>query len=658
MTNMTKILIFLGLILGSGLNASAATNAHDLAKHSMFNAIKISPKGDFLAATYPYKNHKRLAIINKSNQKVVCNFFFGEEESVMEFWWANEERVVMTISTQSGQYATPFLTGELFSGNADCSSKIQLFGVRNKDYSGAQVESLLMDERNNILISSNLEKKQYSNLYKVNIYTGKRQLIEKAKFENASIFLDNNDQWRVSQSMKTERKGLLKSEGAGEIITYIRESNVDQNAWKALSLSNMVRTSSTGSSNVIGFSADNQFIFTSDNIEKSTLGIYRIKLSTGERELMYRNDIVDAQPFINVYTSETGKRIKEVVGAIIHNGRPEVIFFDENSELAKEYRGLQRAFPNDYLHITSKTADNKSWVIESYSDVNPGKFYLYDRETKKVSFLTASRPWIDEQKMSHKTPINFVTRDGLTIHGYLTIPLGAKAENLPLIIHPHGGPHGPRDYWFFDDEVQVYASAGYSVLQVNFRGSGGYGREFEDSGYGQWGGAMQDDLTDATLWAIKEGFANKDKICISGSSYGGYAALMGVVKEPELYKCAIGYVGVYDLPLMFNKGNVAERLGWGKRYMEQAFGGSEETMKKHSPAYNASKIKAGVFIVHGGRDEQAHYENAHVMRDALVKTGNEPKWLWKKTEGHGFYNEENRKELYTEMLDFLKKYLN
>jgi dipeptidyl aminopeptidase/acylaminoacyl peptidase len=656
MKKMKKVLLTTCLLfLGNSMEVMASLDVTDFSKHSMFNNVKISPDGRYLAATYPFKEHKRLAIINNENQKIICNFFFKEDESVQGFWWANHERVLMTISKQSGQYAAPYLTGELFAGNYDCSKKEQLFGFRNNDIAVANIESLLMDDPENILISSSIEKKQFNNLYKLNIYNGKRKLVEKANFENASIILDNDDQWRVSQSLKTERTGLLKSEGSGDMITYFRNND---SKWKTLSLVDLARSSSSGSTDVVGFSADNQHMYTLDNTEASTQGIYKIQLETGKRELMYRNEIVDAHPLMDVYTSKDGKRIKEVVGAIYYDGKPDVKFFDEESTFAKEFRGLQQVFKNDFIRITSKTADNNIWVLNSYSDVNPGKFFIYDRVNKKASFIAASRPWIDETKMSHKTPISFIARDGLTIHGYLTIPKGSEGKNLPLIVHPHGGPHGPRDYWWFEDEVQVYASAGYSVLQINFRGSGGYGREFEDDGFGQWGGEMQDDLTDGTLWAIKQGYADKNKICISGASYGGYAALMGVVKEPDLYKCAIGYVGVYDLPLMFNKGNVAERLGWGKRYMEEAFGGTEAEMKKNSPAYNADKIKAGVFLVHGGRDEQAHYENAYVMRDALIREGKEPKWLWKRTEGHGFYDEDNRKELYTEILNFLKIYLN
>ncbi|MCF1428370.1 MAG: prolyl oligopeptidase family serine peptidase [Shewanella sp.] len=631
------------------------SHVEGFAKHSVFTQVKISPAGEFLAATYPFEGHKRLAIIERKSQNIVCNYFFRSDESVMGFWWGNENRVLMTISKQNGQYAKPFWTGELFAGNADCSGKTQLFGARANDMAGANIESLLVDDPKHILISSNPEKRQYNNLYKLNIYNGKKYIVEKAEHENAEIVLDNSDVWRVSSSYEFAREGLAKAEATGRQITYFRDSPEDD--WKEFSATSLIRSSAQGSSRTIGFSADNNYLFTLDNVEASTTGIYKTELSTGHKQLMYRSDIVDVTPYMNIYINELGKRVREPVGAIVHDGKPKAVFFDEESNFAQQIRALETAFPEEWLSVTSRTRDDRYWVIKTNSDVNPGKFYLFDSHKNKVTFMAASKPWIDSQKMSHKTPIQFEARDGTVLYGYLTIPYGKEARDLPLIVHPHGGPHGPRDYWFYSDEVQVYASAGYAVLQINFRGSGGYGREFEDSGYGQWGGEMQDDLTDGTLWAISQGIANKDKICISGASYGGYAALMGVVKEPDLYQCAIGYVGVYDLLLMFKKGNVAERLGWGTKYMTQAFGGTEEKMKQHSPAHNAEKIKAGVFIVHGGRDEQAHYENAYVMREALTKVGKPPKWLWKNTEGHGFYDEGNRQELFQEMLLFLGEYL-
>jgi acylaminoacyl-peptidase len=225
-----------------------------------------------------------------------------------------------------------------------------------------------------------------------------------------------------------------------------------------------------------------------------------------------------------------------------------------------------------------------------------------------------------------------------------------------MVVLPHGGPHGVRDYWAFSPDVQVLASRGYAVLQVNYRGSGGYGRDFLYAGYGKWGTLMQDDLTDATLWAIDAGIAHRDRVCIYGASYGGYAAMMGVVREPDLYQCAIAYVGVYDLELMFEKGDIPDR-DTGVTFLKEAVGEDEQDLRSRSPVHNLHRLKAPVFIVHGGEDFRVDVEHAYRLRDRLDELGKPYEWMLKEKEAHGFYRPENRLELYERMLAFLGKYI-
>jgi acylaminoacyl-peptidase len=225
-----------------------------------------------------------------------------------------------------------------------------------------------------------------------------------------------------------------------------------------------------------------------------------------------------------------------------------------------------------------------------------------------------------------------------------------------MVVMPHGGPHGVRDYWSYDAYAQMMASRGYAVLQVNYRGSGGYGRKFLYSGYGKWGTVMQDDVTDATLWAIREGITEDNRVCIFGGSYGGYAAMMGAVREPNLYKCVIAYAGVYDLELMFEKGDVPTRES-GLVYLRQAVGEDKEDLRARSPVYNLEKVKAPVFIVHGQKDIRVDIEHAYRLREGLEKLGKPYEWLVKPREGHGFYDPENREELFEKMLSFLERYI-
>ena len=268
----------------------------------------------------------------------------------------------------------------------------------------------------------------------------------------------------------------------------------------------------------------------------------------------------------------------------------------------------------------------------------------------------ASRPDLKSDHLSKVEPVEFIARDGLKIRGFLTTPKGAEEKRLPMVVVVHGGPHGVYDRYEFDWETQLFASRGYAVLQVNYRGSGGRGREFQGAGYGCWGREMQDDITDGVRWAIGDGVADPQRICIYGGSYGAYAALTGAFREPDLYRCAIGMAGVYDLQLMFEKGDI-QSVERGLNYLRKAVGTDDEELKRRSPVYNAEKIRAKVLLLHGKLDERAPFEHAKRMREALEKAGNPPEWSTEWGEGHGFFDEANRAAAYRRILEFLGKNL-
>jgi len=317
-------------------------------------------------------------------------------------------------------------------------------------------------------------------------------------------------------------------------------------------------------------------------------------------------------------------------------------------------QALQKAFEGNEVRFISRSADGSRAIIFVSSDVAPGEFLLFDTQTKKADMLRAARKWVDLNKMRPKESIELKARDGLTLHGYLTRPAGPGPH--PLIVLPHGGPHGIRDTWHFDDEVQLFANRGYAVLQVNYRGSGGYGMDFEAAGYRQWGASMQDDLTDATRWAIDQKVTTVDRICIYGASYGGYAALMGAAREPKLYRCAIGYAGVYDLQLMYESGDVPNSKS-GLGYLNMVLGDNPADLRARSPVARVQEIEAPVLLIHGKEDWRADYKQATRMRTALEKAGKRVEWMSLRGEGHGAYDDDTRLEVYQRMLAFLDKHM-
>jgi dipeptidyl aminopeptidase/acylaminoacyl peptidase len=280
---------------------------------------------------------------------------------------------------------------------------------------------------------------------------------------------------------------------------------------------------------------------------------------------------------------------------------------------------------------------------------------LLDTNRNELRLICKQASWIDPEQMSAMKPISYKARDDLTIHGYLTLPVGSDGKNLPLIVMPHGGPWA-RDIWGFDPEVQFLANRGFAVLQMNFRGSTGYGREFEKAGYREWGRKMQDDITDGVEWAIREGIADRNHIGIFGASYGGYAALMGLIRTPELFKCGICYVGVTDIITHLKNKTIPMPKVFDS--MKQELIGyydiEKEDLDAVSPLQHVDKIRAPLFLAYGGRDPVVNVEQGRSLAKALDKAKKKYEMVIEENEGHGFSNETNRIKLFKKIDKFLK----
>ena len=270
---------------------------------------------------------------------------------------------------------------------------------------------------------------------------------------------------------------------------------------------------------------------------------------------------------------------------------PTYVLLQPEHPWTKRRQKLVSAFPDHEVTIDSSTSDRLEHVVRVYSDRSRSVFYLWNEYDGTIRPLLDPRPWMKAENVPQTHAVKFKARDGMELVGYLTVPVHKNMRNLPLIILPHGGPHGPRDYWEYNTERVAFANAGYAVLAVNYRGSGGYGREFQYNWYRHWGLEMQDDLEDGVLWAAKAGIVDIDRVCIYGASYGGYAALMGVVKTPDRYKCAIGYVGVYDLNIMHSTGDVSRSRG-GQKYLDEALGTDpiDRAARSSTPNATASRF--------------------------------------------------------------------
>ena len=303
------------------------------------------------------------------------------------------------------------------------------------------------------------------------------------------------------------------------------------------------------------------------------------------------------------------------------------------------------------------TDDENRMIVAATSDRTQGTRYLYDRKADRLTKLGDVTPWLPAAPMAAVKPIQYTSRDGLTINGYLTLPNGVPPKNLPVVVNPHGGPWF-RDSWGFNPETQFLANRGYAVLQMNYRGSVGYGRRFWEASFKQWGLKMQDDITDGVEWLVKEGIADPKRVCIYGASYGGFATLSGLVQTPDLYACGVDYVGVSNL-FTFMK-TIPPYWKPFLDMMHEMVGDPEKDkplLTAGSPALNADRIKAPLLIAQGARDPRVNKDESDQMVAALKARDIDVPYIVKDNEGHGFRNEENQFAFYEAMEKFLDKYI-
>ena len=641
--------MMLAAVLLAGLSGpvAAQVDLQQYIKKDAFRDIKISPTGEYYAATVPAEDRTALAILRKSDNKLTGTFALGKNTHVEDFHWVNPQRVLISTSEKFGLLDRPQWTGELYAVDADGGKAELLVGMRvqgqglGTNIKGKKaervaaflVDDLPNDDKNVIISVVPFGADPYTRVERMDVYTGRRVPIARAPVRRADFTTDNRGRVRFAHGAGIDNVNKL----------YYRAD--DEAEWVLMN----DEATSVRIETPIGFSADDSIAYLQVEKTEGPDAIVAMDVATGTRKEVLRDD--DTDPARILYRAGTSIP----VGVLYIDGKPRTEFFDAASQDARLYRSLEAAFGGDAPYITSSTADGKLTLVQTYSDRNPGDFYVFDTVAKKADHVISRRAWFDPEKMAEMRPIALAARDGLPLKGYLTVPHGSSGKNLPLVVLPHGGPFGVSDEWGFDSDNQMLASAGYAVLQLNFRGSGKHGRAFEEAGRRQWGGTMQDDLTDATHWAIKQGIADPNRICIYGASYGGYASLMGVAKEPNLYKCAVGYIGVYDLPMMHSRGDIQERRS-GENFVRDWIG-EKDKIASTSPNRIAGQIKVPVFLAAGGEDERAPIEHSKLMERALIGAGVPVETLYYDTEGHGFYTDEHRREYYSRLLDFLARHI-
>ncbi|WP_422506648.1 alpha/beta hydrolase family protein [Stenotrophomonas sp. GZD-301] len=613
-------------------------------RQQSFEDIQISPGGDYIAATIPLEDATAVAILRLPGMEMVGNFRPPKNNHAHTVNWVSNERIVVGLAQKLGARDAPQPTGELFGINADGKRAELLVGYRVQEGQGTYIkvkkagdvaaymaDDLPDDDRYALIEVWPFSDEPYPQVERMDVLSGRRTMVVRSPVQRGSFTTDNQGEVRFALGAANDRVNKLYYRAPGGEWSLINSQNV------------------SGRTEVpLGFSADGRLAYLQVEQASGPDAIVSWDPETNERRTLLRDAVVDPHRIIR----QPGTRIP--VGALYLGDTPRTAFFDDTSATARQYRSLEAALGGS-VYITSSTRDGGKLLLETWSGRNPGDFFLFDTARKNAAHLASRSHWIDATKSAEVRPVAFKARDGLPLHGFLTLPHGSDGRNLPMVVVPHGGPIGVFDRGDYDTESQLLAAAGYAVMQINFRGSSNYGRAHTEAGRLQWGMAMQDDVTDATRWAIAQGVADKDRICIYGASYGGYAAMMGPVREPGLYRCAAGYVGVYDLPMMYARGDV-QKTEFGLNYLREWMGRPKD-LADRSPVNLADSIKVPVFLAAGGKDERAPIEHTKRMEAALKKAGVPVESLYYPTEGHGFYTQEHRTEYYSRLLAFLSRSL-
>lgn len=615
-------------------------------KNPQFEQMVISPDGEHIAVIYRTGTSSSLAIMDSDLKEVKSNFNFGEYQRIFEVLWPRNDRFILGYAKFVGYLDDNGEPPTYVAYNIDGSKGRQLTNPLSR--TSYNIISLLPNKPDKILVT----KRHYFDdgdvkLFEIDLYKGKEDYTAQEPRNARDIIADSNGIPRFAYSYEETDEDEI---GMG-LITFFTKDNPDSK-WRTVELPIYKKGTSI---NLLGFNADNTIAYASSDIETKVPSVYSINMKTMETKLVHKETVSEISGSGYLYNGAL-----EVVAVSPDYNR--TIFLDEKSEMKRLitqlYASLGVNDENADVNITSWTSDGNKLIVNVSSDKDPGVYYIFNRgldgSEPSIRFLSVTNNLIDPKLMADLKPIQFESRDGLTLNGYMMLPTYGEAP-YPMIQIIHGGPHGPRDYWGWNREAQFLASRGYAVVMVNFRGSGGYGQEFTRAGYEQWGGTMINDMTDATLWMVENGYADKDRLCVYGGSYGGYGTLQSVVREPDLYKCGLGYVGVYSLIEMKKSGDIPKRES-GRKFLDRVLGTDEDKLIEFSPALNVEKIKADLFIAHGSEDVRVPMDQYEVLSENLKRIGKPYKSMIRE-EGHGYQQDKNKYDFYHAMEAFFEKNL-
>lgn len=584
--------------------------------------VKLSPDGRYLAWMEPWKTRLNVFVKELSTGEVT-RVTSEEEQDLWNFVWGSSDRIVFHNDTGGDENTRLF---GVKPDGSDLVSYTPFEGVR------CWVIDLLQDDPEHVLFTMNRRDPREMDAFRLNLNTGDIELAAQNPGEVSEWIVDHSGRLRLAEV----------TDGLKTRIIY---RDTENDPWREVA-SYDFRESAIP----LRFAADGRSFYVASNLGRNTRAICSFSVdSDAPGEVLFSHPDVDVSEML--YSRKLGKP----VGVCYTEDKIRYTWFDESREALQTF--IDGELPSFSNLLLSHTDDEDLFVVYSGDDRTRGTYYLLDAVSMKLDKLFEVSPWLDRDSLCPMQTISYTARDGLQIGGYLTLPLDVPPENLPVVVYPHGGPW-IRDNWGFKPVVQFLANRGYAVFRMNFRGSTGFGRKFLEAGYGQWGLSMQDDITDGVQWLIDKGIADPARIAIFGVSYGGYAVLMGIVKDPDLYAAAVDLVGVSNLfTILENMPPYWEEI---REMMYLRIGHPErdrERLVATSPALNTDGMKTPLLIGQGANDPRVNQVESDQVVNGLRAKGIPVMYILKQDEGHGFFKEENKFEFYRATEEFLAEHL-
>jgi len=596
----------------------------DFFKNSEKTNFQISPDGEHLAFLAPQGNRMNVFIRKRTDSTTQRVLTASKDRDIQNFYWVNDKCLIYFKEHSALGISS------LHAIDIEGKDTKELIGV---DAGRSYLVSINPSSPQQVLVGIENQTNNLFDLYALDVHTAKKTLV----MANSGQIIE----WGIDNAGRV--RAYITNDGLTRTL-HIKKNN--KNEFKSV-----LKAALNEFISISHFSFDNDSIFLKTNIERDKIALVSFSMENfSDKKIHYESPNADIS---HVFHS---KKSNEIYAVSYFLSKQEYHFFDEKNK--KKYNDLIQQIKDQEINFVSIDAQEKYLVIRTFSDRSLGSYYLLDWKEGDLLHLADVSPWLSADQMSPMQPISFTSKDGLLLHGYLTLPAcKQKGKPVPLIVNPHGGPWR-RDYWGFSPEVQFLANRGYAVLQINFRGSTGYGKSFVEASFKEWGGKVQDDITAATYWALDQGITEKGKIAIMGGSFGGYSALMGLIRENDLYACAVDYVGMNHFP-DFLSTFAQKHTAYKQMLYEMIADPVKDSLLvlAYSPYHNLEKIQKPLMIIQGAHDKRVPKEYTDQMVDLLLKKGADVEYMVKYDEGHGFKNEENRIEYYQKLEKFLQKHL-